>query len=161
MSMTGLDVFDSTIQKTNTWLKEIREALHLDEHVGNSPHPEETARRYAYHVLRAVLHQLRDRLTVEEAAQFAAQLPLLVRGIFFEGWDPTDKPLRLRHEEDFLMPIQEELHQIGLTISPQQAARVVFEVLNRHISAGEIADVRAMLPKAIRHLWPEPSAQTA
>jgi uncharacterized protein (DUF2267 family) len=69
MSATGLAVFDETVQKTNTWLKEIALDLGAD-------------RRRAYQVLRAVLHCLRDRLTVGEAAQLGDQLPMLVRGIY-------------------------------------------------------------------------------
>ena len=149
MPATGLEVFDTTVQKTNKWLKEIREGLHLP------------SRRHAYHALRSVLHQLRDRLTIEEVAQLSAQLPMLVRGIFFEGWDPTGKPERIRHIDEFLNPIQEEFHQLGLTVNPRQVAQVVFETMNRHISKGEIEDIRSILPAEIRELWPEPSATTA
>jgi uncharacterized protein (DUF2267 family) len=46
-----------------------------------------------------VLHALRDRLTVNEAAQFGAQLPMLVRGIYYEGWDPTRLPVKMNREE--------------------------------------------------------------
>ena len=59
MSATGLDVFDKTVQTTNAWLKEIMEVTGPD-------------RRRAYRVLAAVLHALRDRLAVDEAAQPAA-----------------------------------------------------------------------------------------
>ena len=67
MSTTGLEVFDKTVQTTNAWLKEIMEVTGPDRH-------------RAYRVLAAVLHALRDRLTVDEAAQLGAQLPILIRG---------------------------------------------------------------------------------
>lgn len=35
---------------------------------------------------------LRDRLTVEASAPFAAQLPDLIRGIFYAGWNPSAVP---------------------------------------------------------------------
>ncbi|RMF26382.1 MAG: DUF2267 domain-containing protein [Cyanobacteria bacterium J083] len=149
MSETGLEVFDTTLHKTNKWLKEIREELHL------------SSRREAYHILRTVLHRLRDRMTLEEVAQMSAQLPMLIRGIFFEGWDPSGKPERVRHLDEFLQPIQEDLHQLGLTLNPRLVVQSVFKVLNRHISRGEIEEVRTLLPHEIRKLWPEPSTAEA
>ena len=40
-------------------------------------------------ILRSVLHQLRDRLSLEEAVDLSAQLPLIVRGMYYEGWRPN------------------------------------------------------------------------
>ena len=31
MSMTGFDAFDRTIQKTNLWLRELSDMLHMDD----------------------------------------------------------------------------------------------------------------------------------
>ena len=74
MSTTGLPVFDTTVQETNLWLKAIMEALHTDD------------RHLAYLALRATLHALRDRLGPENAVHLAAQLPMLLRGLYYEGW---------------------------------------------------------------------------
>jgi uncharacterized protein (DUF2267 family) len=100
----------------------------------------------ALHALRAGLQALRDRLSVEEAAQLAAQMPLLIRGMFFEGWHPHGKPLKIRHEAEFLALVR-------TYYAPREdapAADIVtalFRVLSRHISAGEITDVVLSLPK--------------
>ena len=140
MSTTGLEVFDRTIHKTNIWLKELMGMLDCEE------------RHEAYLALRATLHALRDRLTIEETAQFAAQLPMLIRGFYYEGWDPTGKPLKERHRDEFLKRIKEELR--AYEIDAEETVRAVFMVLANRISKGEIEDVEHVLPKEIRDLWP-------
>jgi uncharacterized protein (DUF2267 family) len=141
MSITGLDVFDKTVQTTNAWLKEIMEVTAPDRH-------------RAYRVLAAVLHVLRDRLTVDEAAQLGAQLPILVRGLYYDQWHhPSGKPERLRRKEGFLAEVASELRDIG-PINPEKATRAVFSVLAHHIAPGEIEDVKSTLPTQLRELWP-------
>jgi uncharacterized protein (DUF2267 family) len=145
MSATGLDVFDRTIHKTNTWLNDLMGMLGTQD------------RHKAYIILRATLHALRDRLTVEEAAQLAAQLPMLIRGFYYEGWDPTGKPVRERHKEQFLARIRQELRDDD-TIDPEQVARAVFRLLANRVTEGEIEDVEHVLPAEIRNLWPKTPA---
>ncbi len=146
MSATGLEVFDETVQKTNIWLREIMDETGL-------------TRRRAYEVLRAVLQTLRDRLTVDEAAHLSAQLPMLVRGIFFEGWHPAGTPHKWRSLDDFLAELRRHLGSADVAdIDLEAAARAVFGVIGRHVSAGEVEDVRQSLPEPVRRLWPEPQA---
>ena len=140
MSSTGLEVFDETLHKTNTWLKEIALALDLERHG-------------AYRVLRAVLHCLRDRLTINEAAQLGDQLPMLVRGIYYEAWHPAGKPEKIRSRDEFLIGITTRI-AMRQPIDTENAARVVFQTLESHVSAGEIRDVIHILPQEIRTLWP-------
>ena len=45
--------------------------------------------------------------TVNEVAALGVQLPMLVRGFYYEGWKPADKPLRERKKETFLTHISE------------------------------------------------------
>jgi len=145
MSATGLAVFDTTLHKTNDWLKDLMHELGWDD------------RHKAYLALRATLHALRDRLTVEEVAQLGAQLPMLIRGFYYEGWDPTGKPLRERHEEQFLMRISREFSDEARGNSYRslsEIARAVFTVLARRVTEGEIEDVKHILPAELRELWP-------
>jgi uncharacterized protein (DUF2267 family) len=142
MSATGLEVFDTTVHKTNAWLNELLQELGWQDRHG------------AYSAMRATLHALRDRLTVDEVAQLGAQLPMLMRGFYYEGWDPSDKPLRERHRAQFLDRIERELSG-GDRIEPERIARAVFAFLARRVSEGEIEDVRQVLPAEMRDLWPE------
>ena len=140
---TATKVFDGTLQKTQIWLNDIMAELDWE----NKPDK-------AYLALRTVLHALRDRLTVEEAVQLAAQLPMLVRGFYYDGWTLTHKPHKERHKEDFLAHIKEAFKN-DVTIRPESIARAVFRVLELHTSDGEIADVKNLLPKPLHELWPK------
>jgi uncharacterized protein (DUF2267 family) len=142
MSLTGLEVFDTTVHRTNSWFKELMHVEGWDD------------RHRAYQAMRATLHALRDRLTVEEVAHLGAQLPMLMRGFYYEGWDPTGKPLKLRHKDQFLEHIREEIKGDG-PVDPEPIARGVFTVLSNRVSEGEIENVKQLLPEAIRELWPE------
>lgn len=142
MTETVSDVFASSLQKTQVWLNDL--AFELDWE--DKPHK-------VYSALRAVLHALRDRLTIEEAVQLGAQLPMLIRGFYFEGWTLKGKPHKERHLEDFLEHIRKAFRD-DITVNTQQVVRAVFQIMNRHMSAGEIDDVKHALPKGIKELWP-------
>jgi uncharacterized protein (DUF2267 family) len=134
---TGLDVFDRGMQKSNEWLKE------LEQHLGSDD------RHYAYRVLRGYFHVLRDRLPIDEAAQLAAQLPHPLRGVFYEGWDPSKTPQSYRDRQTFLSRLAEAAQLAGPT-EASVAAEAATRVLADHVSAGEIDDVLSVLPSAVR-----------
>lgn len=144
MSMTGVNAFDTTIQKTNRWIHEVCDEMGWDN------------RERGYRTLRAVLHALRDRLIPTEAVELGAQLPMLVRGFYYESWRPTETPSRERQREEFLARIREELRPDDA--DPEETARAVFKLIAHRISEGEMQDVRHMLPEKIRELFPEVAA---
>lgn len=142
MSDTQLAALDHTIQQTNHWLKRLESDHHF------------TDRHHAYSALRAVLHALRDRLTVEQAVHLGAQLPILVRGIYYEGWHISAKPASDRQVDEFAARVGEELppqfprDAVGTT-------QAVFDLLWQELDPGEIAKVIDTLPVPLRKLWPE------
>ncbi len=140
MTQTSLAPFDSTLQTTNIWLNDVLERLGWQDH------------HRAYHALRAVLHALRDRLPVDQVAALAAQLPMLVRGFYYEGWHPHGKPVKERHKEEFLAHIAAAFRDEP-DVDPEQVTRAVFQVLSNHVSSGEIEGVKRSLPTEIRSLW--------
>ena len=142
MSEYGLPGFDRTLHETNAWLAEIAHELGRPD------------RQVAYHALRGVLHALRDRLPVGEVFDLAAQLPMLVRGLFFEGYHPSGKPEKLGRTA-FLDRVHEALQPAG-GANAHAAVLAVLTVLGRHVSTGEIMQVRAVLPEELRAFWPEP-----
>jgi uncharacterized protein (DUF2267 family) len=139
MSDSVTSNINSSVQKTYEWIADVESELHS------------SSRQEAYHALRSVLHALRDRLTVEEAAHLAAQLPGVLRGVYYESWSPANKPDKLGKHE-FLDRIKGEYAAAGHA-DPHRCATAVFAVLRKRISAGEIQDIRSMLPKDIQELW--------
>ena len=77
---------------------------------------------------------------------------MLIRGFYYEGWNPTGKPIKERHRDEFLTRIAQELRPDG--IDAERAARAVFLLVANRISEGEIEDIEHILPKEIRDLWP-------
>ncbi len=141
MSSTGLEVFDRTLQTTHIWLDEIIEDLATDRHT-------------AWHVLGAVIRSLRDRLPPDLSAHLSAELPLLVRGIYFEGWRPGKENLKLRSLAEFLEKVSDGMSGTK-PIGSVDAARSVLAVLNRHLAHGQADKIRRALPEDIRGLWPD------
>ena len=139
MSTTHLDIIDRSVEKAHIWINDLAEELETEDI------------HEAYRVLRAFLHALRDHLSVDEAAQLAAQLPIFVRGVFYEGWDPSGTPEHARDVDSFLRGIATEARLAGET-QASFAATAANRVLARHISSGESESVLQHLPKHLREL---------
>lgn len=141
--MSELGMLNKAVQKTAEWIHDAERELGWHDD------------RRAYQALRVVLHSLRDRLTIEEAVQLGAQLPTLVRGLYYEGWIPRKKPFRDENKYGFLSEVQRNFGTRHTdNIDSIHVSRAVFRLLNKKVSEGEIDDVRSSLPKAIRDLWP-------
>lgn len=135
--MTHVDIIDRNVEKAHVWIGEVADQLETDDH------------QAAYRVLRAFLHAVRDRLTVNEAAQLAAQLPDLIRGIYYEGWVPSRTPVSYRNLDEFLRRVSDEALLAGET-EASYAATAAARVLRGHVSEGELNDVLGMLPEELR-----------
>jgi uncharacterized protein (DUF2267 family) len=142
MPETGFRSFNTTVDKTNHLLKEIEAAYGW---------PKER-RNQSYDALRAVLHALRDRLTVEEAAQLSAQLPMLVRGIYFEGWDPTKVPVKMTREE-FLERVRAQF-PYEVEGGTELLVQRVLQALRSYVTEGEWEDIKSSVPKDLASVLP-------
>jgi uncharacterized protein (DUF2267 family) len=130
------NAIDTTVQKTYRWLHEI------GEEVGS------IGRDDAYDILRGFLHTLRDRLTVDEAAHLGAQLPMLIRGLYYEGWDPSHAPRKMKAGEFF----ETFVRQARTDTAGVDSLRAAYRVLRRNITEGEALQVLTSMPKDIREL---------
>jgi uncharacterized protein (DUF2267 family) len=136
MSATGVTTLHRTVQETIVWLKAVEEELQLDN------------RQQAYKALRAVL---RATVPPEVAIKLGAQLPILVRGFYYENWHAAGTPTKERHAQEFA-------HHVGSELSPQfpvdalTVVRGVFEVLWEKVDSDEVEKVIQHLPAPLREL---------
>jgi uncharacterized protein (DUF2267 family) len=128
------------VQQIQEWLKELRDNADLADEAE------------ALGVLRSVLHQLRDRLTPQEAIELGAQLPVIVRGIYYEGWRPSRTPEKVRSKQKFLDEVM--IKMLPRRLDPEAAVKDVFALVAHHCDPGEVGDVIAQLPADIKELWP-------
>jgi uncharacterized protein (DUF2267 family) len=146
MTSTGIEAFDKTIHTTNEWFKDLMFELNWDD------------RRLAYRAMRTVLQNLRDRLKMEEAVHLGAQLPMLIRGLYYEGWNPARSPDRQIDRSALLSNIREALSGSRDDIDPEQVIRAIFKLLYHRVADGEIEDVKQVLPSDLVDLWPRKMA---
>jgi uncharacterized protein (DUF2267 family) len=138
--MKNLGVFEKTTQKTAHWIESVAHEM------GSSD------MERSYHVLRSVLHALRDRLPPDEAVHLGAQMPMLVRGFYYEGWHSADKPEPYRHKQEFLEHIARDVPDLD-PVQRERAASAVFAVLTKELAGAEAEQARHALPEEVRDLW--------
>ena len=146
MSRTGVDSLDRSIDKTNVWLSDVADSFGTED------------RRMAYRVTRSWLHTLRDRLPVPIAAHLAAQLPELLRGVFYEGWNPSKVPIKYGRDE-YVARFAKDA-QIHHNEVPKAGA-LVTSALRRHMSSGAIDEALGALPADVRTLIMPPDGHGA
>jgi uncharacterized protein (DUF2267 family) len=147
MSAVGLEGIDHAVQQAHIWINDVEKRLDWN----NKPR--------AYRLLKTVLHALRDHLQVEAAAHLGAQLPTLIRGVYYEQWRPAATPVRDRHLESFLAAIDQTFSSDPLD-DTAEAVATVLNLLSDRISAGEVAKVRQSLPAQLRLVWPARQKET-
>jgi len=140
-TQSHVPAIERTLQLTHEWLHELVEAGSMRDE------------QQAYSALRGVLHALRDRLTADEVIDLGAQLPVVLCGMYYDGWKPSKQPTRERHLEQFLEHVHSAMPQVDL-IDAEIATRATFKVLYNRVTQGEIEDVKKMLPLEVRDLWP-------
>lgn len=141
MSSKGLEMIDHSVQLLHEWINELSDVLGWTE------------QRHVLQLLRSTLMGVRDHLPHEETADFAAQLPIILRGLYYENWRPAATPLKDRSREAFVQAIKRRL-ATSEQFSGDKDVSAVLGFLNTKISAGELSDVRGALPPRIRDLWP-------
>lgn len=142
MKTGRVHVFDKTVQKSEAWVTDLARELGWED------------QRKVYRALSVTLHALRDRLPLSEVAQLGAQFPMLIRGLYYEGWSPSRTPDKFLNKEVFIELLQEAFLN-DPDIDAERVLRGAFRTIERHISAGESHDIAAVLPAKLSRIWTE------
>lgn len=140
MKMTGSETLDHAPRVVAEWLDFLQDGLGWPE------------RGRAFMLLRETLHVLRDYLTVTEAAALAGHFPVLIRGLFYEGWQPDHCPVANRSREDFLARVGAPFKVTPL-YDPELAVSAVFALLRQHVSAAALKRAGDSLRAPLGDLW--------
>jgi len=135
------NTFQEALTRSEEWLRELSQTLHVVDD------------RQAIRALRAGLHALRDRLPAPEVVDLGAQLPMLIRGLYYEGWRYANDPGEIRTRDQLVERVRNDLRDPRL--DPEDVLHAVIRVLTLHVTTGELEDVVGVLPKPIAELWEE------
>jgi uncharacterized protein (DUF2267 family) len=141
MGAFGLKSIDQTLHLTHLWLNELLERTGWSD------------KQRTYRLLRVTLQATRDHLPVNEAVDLGAQLPQLIRGVYYEGWHPAGTPVKSRSKDEFIARIQEAFKTDPMD-DAEEAVSAVFALMADRITKGEMDDVRHSLPRQIREFFP-------
>lgn len=134
--------FEQTARKSSEWVAEVMAKLGTENPADG------------LQALRAGLHVIRDRLPPAEVVDLGAQLPMAIRGLYYEGWRWPAEPANIRDLEGLKAAVHEHLDATS-ALDPLAVLRAVITVLAWHVSGGEIDHVTSVMPKKIAALWKE------
>lgn len=134
-----LTVFETTLQKTEVLLKAVEDRFGWDD------------REKAYLALRAVLQTLRDRLTTEHIAGLGAQLPMLVRGFYYEGWRPSETPIKM-HKEAFIEAVEGLIDPLSYEQSTEEVIRGIVAIVQDYTDPDEMRKIKNTLPHDLHEM---------
>lgn len=132
----GVHSMDRSVQGTKEWIKAVGEELGWKDE------------QKVYVAMKAVLHGLRDRMPPEEAVHFAAQFPLLLKGIYFDGYTLKGKPERFSTREEFYEKVRQEMS--NQPVLPEEITEAVLRAIHENTTTGIFDNVIATMPQDLR-----------
>ena len=139
---TGIHEFEQDLRDAQGWMSSV--ALRLNTKDGN----------LAFATLKATLHAVRDQLDTATAAELGGRLPALVRGLYYDGWDPWKKRRRSELCRDFTRRVADDGSRAP-RIKAERAAKAALEVLFERMPAAVMRPVIERLPIDLHELWPD------
>jgi len=138
--MSQIQDYDEAVRSAEEWVDDMTKRLGWQD------------RQRAYSALLAVFHALRDCLQRDDAIYLGAQLPTLLRGLYYDGWHPGTHTAAKKRDA-FLARIHDSIHR-DPAVDPEQVARAALALMAARLPAVELEDAKAAMPKDLHNLWP-------
>lgn len=129
------------------FLKEYSKALNLENR------PEQAGRIFA-----SIMYAMRDIIPPEESIQLVAQLPMFLKGVYVNGWSMKREKPKVKRMADLVELVKKYDYPAAdsdFAYNDELVERYIdttFIFLRKYISAGELNDIRAGLPKELKSI---------
>jgi uncharacterized protein (DUF2267 family) len=136
--------FNQYATDANTFMKEYAEKLNIKD------------KDKAGRILSAILHGLREVISIEESLQLIAQFPMFLKAVYVNGWSGHKKE-RIKTLIEFIDLINRldgvtSVYDFGSDEETTKYIKTTFLILRKYVSIGELKDVRTELPKELKSL---------
>lgn len=142
--------FETFAQDAHTYINELAHELE---------HPEEKKR--VLQIWRAVMHTVRDRIQLGESFQVIDPLPMILKGIFVEGWKYTENPpLNYETLEEMKTEVKNLQRRYGEEDFPwkkstEEIITITIGSLKKFLQGNQVRQILDQMPKEIKTYMPE------
>lgn len=140
--------FDKHVKEINEFVKDLSIEL---------GHPDDQTQ--TIRLLRAVLHTVRDRITISESFDLLAQLPMMLKALYVEQWKYSEKPpLDYSDISGFKEAVEREQERMGeqkfdWEESTEDLARIVLASLRKYLTDGQAIHIMDQMPKEVKSIF--------
>lgn len=139
--------FDKYVHDANEYFKYLATKL---------GHPDEQNR--VVFIWRAVMHTIRDRIHISESIDLISPLPMILKGMYVEGWKYHDKPLydfeTLEQMKTQVKALQNKYGEARFDWSKptDEIISITLESLEKYVPAEQMEQIRNQLPDDIKEV---------
>ena len=102
--------------------------------------------------MRAVMHELRRSLPIEDVIVIANQFPALERGVFLQDWRLDEGPVDVPDADAFRERAYERVTAHHFSV--RSLVEDVFWLWNEKLDPLKAAEISESLPEVLKPLWP-------
>lgn len=129
---------------------------YMNELSANLGHPDEQNRVLI--IWRAVLHSIRDRITLGESFQLFAPLPMIFKGVYVEGWQYSTKPSKnfdsIKEFKNEVKALQSQYGEaeFSWSKSTEEIISITINSLDRYLEDEQLEHIKGQMPVEIKDI---------